>query len=703
MMKITSNLNNKILNLCSDNPLLLDKMREILAGEKCAAVTTKGTVCSYGVKQNGYCGLHSRREIVQCAFVRTDGSECSLNASRNGTCWLHSTPVDEKVVRRRRPRPVLVPELVASEPALKPELIEPEPVPVSEPAALEPVLPAPVEPEPEPVLPAPVLPAPVEPEPEPVLPAPVEPVPAPTAAAPTTSLSNVPICDAQEYQNCCIDVKGSRCNALLKVGKFVCAKHRAYSLTRKCLSGTMRYDCPTLSSLCVRPPSYNEKSLTIGYAEQEIDKDDDSTIDEEIALPKFRSRNCIYLDLEGKMCLEVCHPKSIMCKDHRKFSKQFAHNSGTRRYYDPFWTVKRPFLEKSRVIAPNYHWFSHLNFFAHITKRGPVVIGKVWCGIFPETLQTCPVNRYVRYDRLANLNIAKDSYTEEEEEMGDETCMKGKIENWNEIYKYDNDFCEAETTEDLIRRCHNNGLLYKVLSQRTLHRQFNIPDDLDSIEGFGFTSFSQMIQERPSLYIKYWNVWLGHIRRAKDFTRFIGASSDALRRYLNIDEPFDWNYYLTELGPKIGLYHVEVPAPPLEQVTSRAFNPFEYARDWVMQNEPDRIVEPWFPPYHLLYPFPDDYHEELYYHQHRTRVEDIGDKKLYMHYYIRPGMRACVKSWIQWLKYGENEGALSSLYIYRPIPDNPPMEIVNLAKVKTAEREEYKQKYPAEYATIYAR
>jgi hypothetical protein len=458
------------------------------------------------------------------------------------------------------------------------------------------------------------------------------------------------------YEGCPIlCANGEPCAAALKEGKFVCNKPRNKPLERQLDGLVLEYTCEALDALCELEYGADWRPRgTMGFREEDIQADDDARIDEDVAVPTFKPKWCIYIENE-QMCREPVHEKSHMCKEHRKHGRKFEHNAGTNRCFDPLWVVQRPFLELARTIAPNYQWFPHLNFYAHMTPKGPVVVGKAWSMIFPETLEICDVRRDVMY-------------TPE----GDEAPVKN-LDHWMKTYAATLDPCREETSEELVRRCHNNGLLYKVLPQETLHFQFSLPTDLDTLTGPGFTSFEQLVRERPTLYIKYWNVWLSHIRRAKDFTRFMGASEDTLRRVLNIDDVIDWGYYFEVVGPKIGLYHVEVPAPTLEEVRAPTFNPFRYCRDWMRENAPERMHEPWFPPYHLLYPFP--IHEAQWYRENRVRIEEIGDKHLYAHYNLRAGIRNSVKSWVQWLKYGRHEGEFRKLYVGRVMEDVYPPKL----------------------------
>ena len=474
----------------------------------------------------------------------------------------------------------------------------------------------------------------------------------------------------------------SVCGADLKGKDLTCGHHKKYELTRQLVEARAAFTHTGLVEL------YEKKFKTYsgqtrGLMEEDIKGDLDEVIDEENAAPRFRPSTCLAVLNSGSFCgnpvtVDKKGRRVTFCEPHRGSLKLVPHNSGVSNTKDPYCEVMRPYLEPMEgVCVPNFHSFSRLKLFAHATKKGPVVIGKSWCdGFFAETLKTCKVSR--------NLNYSKD---EEGERIGagenDEQREKMQRAH-NGLYLNSHDPIEPEGEGDLIRRCHNNGLLYKILPQSIVHKQWTISPDLDPLPGRGFTSFEQMIVERPALYIKYWNVWLGHIRRAKDFTRYMSCSVETLRRILNSDEPVDWQKYCTEVGPKIGLYHVEVPAPTLPEVEKPDFNPFKYCRDWVLQNAPDKIDEPWFPPMYLLYPFPLEYCEDSAYVSIRPYIEDIKKEKrnLYLHYNMNGKIRGTTSSWMQWLKYGDHEGDIYTLYRRRTLPsvDIVPKEIERAAE-----------------------
>ncbi len=737
MMKGMGDLVEKIRRICSIDELISDKIEELLFSQKCAALTTKGTVCSAAAKERGFCGRHAAKESRACRYRRKDGSTCSLNSLEGrDVCWVHrekqlnveetkeATVVqeqrglrrslekdddddddddDEPVIKRRivrtagrYPRAIEQKSQIAKESCAEKEsqiakesqqksqiakesCAEKESQIAKESCAEQKSQIA--------------KELRVEQKSQTV-------EKKQDFSITMRMLEPFDYRDSREEAKCPIICdsgkrKGTVCGAELKEGKLVCSTHRTRSLKRNFDDLKVEYKCAAMDILCDEKDLMRPKkdSLTRGFREQDIEGDDDCLIDEHNALPKFKPKRCVFLNENGQLCCEpVCFLKASdsklchMCKDHKKFARQYEHNSGTNRYFDAFWSPKRVLLEPAFSIAPNFRWFPNLNLYAHMTRKGPIVVGKTLSMLFPESLEGFPVSR----DLLYNEDGRGVSMEEE------------KLDIWLKKYPCDNDPVAEETPDEVIRRCHNNGLLYKVLPQEVLHKQYNLPSDLDTIRGHGFTSFEQMIQERPTLYIKYWNAWLGHIRRAKDFTKFMGCNPNTVKRLLNADEDIDWNVYFKRVGPKIGLYHVEVPAPTIEEVVAPGFNPFRYCRKWVTENLPEKINEPWFPPMYILYPFPLEYYEEVYFHQNRLMIEFISNKEQYAHYNMRGTIRNSLQSWMQWLKFGSHEGQFSKLYAFKIIEDSYPDDLKAAVAKACAEKEEFRQKYPEKYASIYS-
>jgi hypothetical protein len=179
----------------------------------------------------------------------------------------------------------------------------------------------------------------------------------------------------------------------------------------------------------------------------------------------------------------------------------------------------------------------------------------------------------------------------------------------------------------------------------------------------------------------------------------------------------NWRKYFEVLGPKIGLYHVEVPAPSLEEVTRANFNPFRYCREWVLENVPERINEPWYPPYHLLYPFPTESSQELFYHCHRPRVEYFIDGhemeggtyksqrylQFYAHYELgSAGIRATIKTWLQWLKFGNySRAVIFNVWTGRVVELRVPDKFMEAIKNAWDEMKALQVRFPALYNELY--
>ena len=154
-----------------------------------------------------------------------------------------------------------------------------------------------------------------------------------------------------------------------------------------------------------------------------------------------------------------------------------------------------------------------------------------------------------------------------------------------------------------IKRCHNSGLLYKVLPQEIVHKNYDIPN-IDSIEGVGFTSFDQIRLQRPTLYIKYWNIWNSHIQRRKEFIKKHDGYRDRPNWIKEHNCPLpDWEE-LKEINDERGYNNVIIPAPSLDQVRDISFDPWIYCEDWVKRNQPRFLDKPHFPPMYIDYPDP---------------------------------------------------------------------------------------------------
>ena len=159
-------------------------------------------------------------------------------------------------------------------------------------------------------------------------------------------------------------------------------------------------------------------------------------------------------------------------------------------------------------------------------------------------------------------------------------------------------------TEREIKRCHNNGLLYKILSHEIIHYHYHIPD-IERIEGTGFISYDQIRFERPKLYIKYWNIWNNQIKARKEYiTKWSKCKGNTHKWTKEHFNPLpDWEKVKKEFKIR-GLDNLIIPTPTIEQVSDKEWNPWVYCADWVRKNQPKDIEKPHFPPYYLDYPDP---------------------------------------------------------------------------------------------------
>lgn len=196
-----------------------------------------------------------------------------------------------------------------------------------------------------------------------------------------------------------------------------------------------------------------------------------------------------------------------------------------------------------------------------------------------------------------------------------------------------------QMSEREIRRCQNAGLLYKRLPLNTCHYKFSLPENVDLLEGDGFTSFEQMIRDRPTLYIKYWKVWNNHIAECKDwFKRNKKISTDIAEWFYETrcNKLPNWSALEKEWSTK-GLNNVVIPAPTLEQVKENTFDPFVYCEKWVASNKIDKNL-PHFPPMYVFYPLPSDID---YVKRHRTVPIVKRDFENSYHYGVYP---------VEWIK-----------------------------------------------------
>ena len=377
----------------------------------------------------------------------------------------------------------------------------------------------------------------------------------------------------------------------------------------------------------------------------EIDRDDDSIINEADANPRFRPHICYYPDLTGvkygyiDVCNEDVEEGHYYCSKHKRADKKFRHECTDP--HDSLWWVFRPLPERSCGM---WH-FRRLRLYAWLTRRGFIAVGKLWNGAYPEQLTLCNLSRERSYARALPDDEIVDQYG------GHAFSSEEEAEKFKRRYKYTNDELEGEDEHTYILRCHNNGLLYKLIPQEYLLYNYDL-SDLDKLPGKGFVSFEQMIRDRPSLYIKYWNVWNGQIRRAKDWILCKGNTLEELHEKYGLLSPVYWERFHSEAF-MAGLFNVVIPAPELTQVQQADFNPFLYCERWVLENCPDQIERPHFPPMYILYPFPDEEYQrkqkKLF--ERTVRTIALQNRKMVQHYHYSTKTENPY-TWLQWIKFG---------------------------------------------------
>jgi hypothetical protein len=161
-----------------------------------------------------------------------------------------------------------------------------------------------------------------------------------------------------------------------------------------------------------------------------------------------------------------------------------------------------------------------------------------------------------------------------------------------------------QLTRREIKRCHNNGLLYKVLPQEIIYYNYHIPD-INTIFGEGFTHFEQIREQRPKLYIKYLKIWNRHIKVRKDFITENCKAKDANKWMFEHTCPLpDWSKVIEEHRTR-GYENIIVPSPTLEQITDKKWDAWNYCDSWVQTNCPEQMDKPHFPPMYLDFPNPE--------------------------------------------------------------------------------------------------
>jgi hypothetical protein len=410
---------------------------------------------------------------------------------------------------------------------------------------------------------------------------------------------------------------------------------------------------------------YNWKELsesitTKGRALSETARDNDNIIDPLEEYPKVRHSQCFYSDSELSsadtrfmtICGEEVEDGAHFCKKHRRHEKT-VFNSGCIDPRDTLCWVGRPIPE---YVNGFYH-FERLNLFSIMSINGPVVVGKLWRGYHAEQLTTCPIQRLKTYRKLSEEEI-ESGEIELDSLGGHKFLSEDEEEKHKKRYKYNNSRTEGEDEASLILRCHNNGLLYKILPQKELMYQHDI-GDLDSLPGKGFLSFEQMIRDRPSLYVKYWNVWNEQIKRSREWLAFEDKTAADVYKKTGIVDAVFWPRFKAR-AREFGLFNVIVPAPSVSEVQREDFNPFKYCEDWVRVNRPEKLDSAHFPPMYILYPFPDKSYQEKYRAARTFSLADIALRNSqsvqHYHYSVKTETPYC---WLQWLKYGNSHSLFS--------------------------------------------
>lgn len=255
---------------------------------------------------------------------------------------------------------------------------------------------------------------------------------------------------------------------------------------------------------------------------------------------------CQYFYTKGPKAHMFCMEKTIVnkqfCPRHKKYI-------GTKERVeepssDTYQDIHVPWCRKHAFLG--HYWFPRLLLGATHTSEGPVVIGRV---------------------------------------MG------------NRWYK--------ELSQREIERCHNVGLLYKVVPQELLHHTYDVPHiNLDELDTEGFLSYDQIRRERPSLYLKYWKIWNLHIQDRKDFYKKWKKNTKERWNKVNKYSPVpDWDKFCHHYSFR-GLENKIVPSPTIDMIRHSDFNPWVY-----MDSFREKFDDILIPPYFIDYPIPEQYRQ----------------------------------------------------------------------------------------------
>jgi hypothetical protein len=424
----------------------------------CKSQTKTGTTCKSRAVVGGLCTRHAR---PKCRFIlskgKNKGMQCSRFAVEGGVCKQHASAT-----------------CVAA--------VEPEPEPEPKIAAVEP-----------------------EPEPEPKIAAEI------TIVAPSVKyLDSMPAPRTTPFSaGCLAALKGGLfCGKPIELHSLFCKRHLKSKLTLNALDlfPRVKWERGSFWDDMVKGYNWPEMAASVvtrGTVASEIGCDD-SEVDWSVVFPRRRVRSCGWVDTScGYVCSEPLEGKRKFCDEHKTTQQPYVDREANWGENKPMGYVTRAFPECLPYKPWSTQTFPNLNITALTSRQGPIAVGKSWqLDCFAETLTHYPVERCVCY--------RDDECTRETDELGghsfeDDEALQKHLKRCSR----DNDpYDDGKDSLMYLKRCENNGLLYKVLDQQTLRNlPFIDPDKLDELPGAGFLSFEQMIRDRPTLYIKYWNIW----------------------------------------------------------------------------------------------------------------------------------------------------------------------------------------------------
>lgn len=135
---------------------------------------------------------------------------------------------------------------------------------------------------------------------------------------------------------------------------------------------------------------------------------------------------------------------------------------------------------------------------------------------------------------------------------------------------------------------------HKVVPQELLHDTYNVPNiRLEELDTEGFLSFDEIRRKRPSLYVKYWDLWTRHMKDRKDF--YLKWKDDTENRWEKVNKyaiPPNWDEFLKCYNHR-GVSNKPVPIPSIEMVSSKNFDPWEYMESF-RESESDILIPPYF-------------------------------------------------------------------------------------------------------------